>query len=244
MQLQLAPGSFIDVAPVPATRRIASIDALRGFNIFWILGGDGAIWALDDMTADKGTVVSGVGEFLGEQLHHVALGRLHVLRFHLSAVHFRHRRRHRVLAVTAGGAGRADAGASARAAAGVAALRPRTDLLRRHQPSLGRHPLSRRAAAHRALLSVRVAVVPELEPARHGRRVRRAARRLLGADDLRAGARHRRRLVCARRQSRQLDRCALPAGPPVGQDARSGRTADRRCRRSVPACSACSPACC
>ncbi len=72
MQLQLAPGSFVDVTPVAATRRIASVDALRGFNIFWILGGDGAIWALDDMTSDKGTVASGVGEFLGEQLHHVA----------------------------------------------------------------------------------------------------------------------------------------------------------------------------
>ncbi len=72
MQLQLAPRSFIDVAPVPATRRIASVDALRGFSIFWILGGDGAIWALDDMLADKGPVASGVGEFLGVQLHHVA----------------------------------------------------------------------------------------------------------------------------------------------------------------------------
>jgi len=72
MQLRLAPGSVIDVAPVPVTRRIASVDALRGFNIFWILGGDGAIWALDDMLSDKGTIASGIGEFLGKQLHHVA----------------------------------------------------------------------------------------------------------------------------------------------------------------------------
>ena len=28
------------------TRRVISVDALRGFNFFWILGGDGAIWAL------------------------------------------------------------------------------------------------------------------------------------------------------------------------------------------------------
>src|SRR5512146_1688571 len=72
MQLQVAPGSFTDIAPVAATRRIASVDALRGFNIFWILGGDGAIWALDDMTSDKGPVIDDIGEFLGTQLHHVA----------------------------------------------------------------------------------------------------------------------------------------------------------------------------
>jgi predicted acyltransferase len=72
MQLQLAPSSFIDVTSVPTTRRIASVDALRGFNIFWILGGDGAVWALDDMLSNKGAVASGIGEFLGEQLHHVA----------------------------------------------------------------------------------------------------------------------------------------------------------------------------
>lgn len=71
MQLQLAPKSLVDATPVPAKRRIASVDALRGFNIFWILGGDGAIWALDDMTADKGSVLSGIGHFLGQQLHHV-----------------------------------------------------------------------------------------------------------------------------------------------------------------------------
>ena len=110
--------------------------------------------------------------------------------------------------------------------------------------SLGRHPLCRCAATHRDLLSVRLAHVPEHEPARHDRRLRRAARRLLGADDLRAGARDRRRLVWPRRQPRQLDRPALPAGPLVGQDARSGRLAARRCRRSAPVCSASSPACC
>jgi len=72
MQLQLAPKSFVDIEPVAPTRRITSVDALRGFNIFWILGGDGAIWALADMTAGKGPVISGIGHFLGTQLHHVA----------------------------------------------------------------------------------------------------------------------------------------------------------------------------
>jgi predicted acyltransferase len=72
MQLQLAPNSFIEAVPVPPARRIASVDALRGFNIFWILGGDGAIWALADMCASKGPAVSGIGQFLGLQFHHVA----------------------------------------------------------------------------------------------------------------------------------------------------------------------------
>jgi len=72
MQLQLSPGSFVDAAYVAAPRRIASIDALRGFNIIWILGGDGAMWALADMTAGKGRVIGGIGKFLGDQLHHVA----------------------------------------------------------------------------------------------------------------------------------------------------------------------------
>ena len=73
MQLQLAPNRFAEAAPLPAaTRRLASVDALRGFSIFWILGGDGAIWALEEMTSGKGPVVSGIGQFLGRQLHHVA----------------------------------------------------------------------------------------------------------------------------------------------------------------------------
>ena len=53
-----------------------------------------------------------------------------------------------------------------------------------------------------------------------------AARRLLGLDDLRSSARDRHRFVRPRRQSRQLDRCALSAGPAVGQNTRSGRTAE------------------
>jgi predicted acyltransferase len=72
MQLHLAPSSFVEAAPVPAARRIASLDALRGFNIFWILGADGAIWALDKMCSGKGPVVGAVGHFLGLQFTHVA----------------------------------------------------------------------------------------------------------------------------------------------------------------------------
>ena len=57
--------------PSSAKHRIASIDALRGFNIFWILGADGAVLAFRDMTDDKGPVVSAIGEFLGTQMTHV-----------------------------------------------------------------------------------------------------------------------------------------------------------------------------
>ena len=53
------------------TQRVVSLDALRGFNFIWILGGDGAMWALADMTRDKGPVLRTVGGFLGEQLTHV-----------------------------------------------------------------------------------------------------------------------------------------------------------------------------
>jgi predicted acyltransferase len=58
-------------APALQTKRVVSVDALRGFNFIWILGGDGAMWALDQMTTDKGPLVSGVGHFLGLQLTHV-----------------------------------------------------------------------------------------------------------------------------------------------------------------------------
>jgi hypothetical protein len=39
------------IQPAPATHRVASVDALRGFSIFWIIGGDGLVWAVGDMTA-------------------------------------------------------------------------------------------------------------------------------------------------------------------------------------------------
>jgi predicted acyltransferase len=52
--------------------RVVSVDALRGFNFIWILGGDGAMWAFADMTHDKGPALSAVGGFLGRQLNHVA----------------------------------------------------------------------------------------------------------------------------------------------------------------------------
>ncbi len=54
------------------TQRVVSLDALRGFNFIWILGGDGAMWALADMSKDKGPVLRTVGGFLGREMSHVA----------------------------------------------------------------------------------------------------------------------------------------------------------------------------
>ena len=53
-------------------QRVVSVDALRGFNIFWILGADGVVWALADMTRGKGLVLSAIGTTLGTQMTHVA----------------------------------------------------------------------------------------------------------------------------------------------------------------------------
>jgi predicted acyltransferase len=53
------------------TNRVVSVDALRGFSIFWIIGADGAIWTLERMLRDKGPALSTFGNFLGAQLKHV-----------------------------------------------------------------------------------------------------------------------------------------------------------------------------
>jgi predicted acyltransferase len=52
-------------------QRIVSIDALRGFSMFWIIGGDGAIWALDQMARGKAPIISATGRILGTQFSHV-----------------------------------------------------------------------------------------------------------------------------------------------------------------------------
>jgi predicted acyltransferase len=62
------------VEPSPAAKppRLASIDTLRGFTIFWILGGDGLAWSLQQMLANKGVLLAAVGDFLARQFTHVA----------------------------------------------------------------------------------------------------------------------------------------------------------------------------
>src|SRR5689334_3474608 len=52
------------------TRRVLSVDAVRGFSIFWIIGADGAVIALERMLRGKGPVLNSVGEFLGTQMTH------------------------------------------------------------------------------------------------------------------------------------------------------------------------------
>jgi hypothetical protein len=42
----------VGAAPAQKMQRVMSVDALRGFSIFWILGGDGLDWTLQRMTAD------------------------------------------------------------------------------------------------------------------------------------------------------------------------------------------------
>ncbi|HEY6861241.1 MAG TPA: hypothetical protein VI358_15820 [Pseudolabrys sp.] len=63
---------YADVPLALQTGRVVSVDALRGFNIFWIIGADGAIWTLDRMLRDKDPPLSSIGGFLGTQMSHVA----------------------------------------------------------------------------------------------------------------------------------------------------------------------------
>lgn len=58
------------LANMTQTGRIASIDALRGFNIFWILGADAVVWSLNDMVRDTKPALSALGSFLNTQMTH------------------------------------------------------------------------------------------------------------------------------------------------------------------------------
>ncbi|MBX6427290.1 MAG: DUF5009 domain-containing protein [Variibacter sp.] len=68
----VAPEAVPVAAAAPVkTKRIVSLDALRGFTMMWILGGDGLAWSLQQMSADKGPVLSAIGNFIGQQFTHV-----------------------------------------------------------------------------------------------------------------------------------------------------------------------------
>jgi len=54
----------------PKPDRIVSIDVLRGFSIFWIVGGDGIAWSLRDMSRGATSVPNKIGEFIGVQFTH------------------------------------------------------------------------------------------------------------------------------------------------------------------------------
>jgi len=62
---------YADVPLALQTRRIVSIDTLRGFSIFWIIGGDGAVLAIDRMLNNKGPTLGAIGGFLRTQMSHV-----------------------------------------------------------------------------------------------------------------------------------------------------------------------------
>jgi len=66
-----ARAASIATLPVAAPARVGSIDALRGFSMFWIIGGDGLMHSLGDMTSDKGPILEPIGNFLSLQLTHV-----------------------------------------------------------------------------------------------------------------------------------------------------------------------------
>jgi predicted acyltransferase len=63
---------YLEIPVTTQTRRIMSLDALRGFNFVWILGGDGVILALAEMSKAKGGTLDDVAAFFGAQMTHVA----------------------------------------------------------------------------------------------------------------------------------------------------------------------------
>jgi|SRR6185312_1030966 len=61
---------YIDIQARLPAQRLVSLDALRGFNFIWILGGDGAVIALADMMRAHGGTLGTAGRFLREQMTH------------------------------------------------------------------------------------------------------------------------------------------------------------------------------
>ena len=55
--------------PQPGSGRLMSVDALRGFDMFWIIAGDALVYALSRMTGEKGEGFS-IFKFLAYQLEH------------------------------------------------------------------------------------------------------------------------------------------------------------------------------
>jgi len=67
----------VEALPLPAPRRVASVDAVRGFTMFWIIGADGAAKALAEMLSGKGTILSTAGNIIGGQFEHAEWEGLH-----------------------------------------------------------------------------------------------------------------------------------------------------------------------
>ena len=60
----------VEALPLPAPRRVASVDALRGFTMFWIIGADGAAKAFAEMLSGKGAIPGTAGNIIGGQFEH------------------------------------------------------------------------------------------------------------------------------------------------------------------------------
>ena len=63
---------YVDLPSVLQPPRVVSVDALRGINMFWIMGFDGAMGALAQMSDGKAPALQAAGSFLGTQFEHVA----------------------------------------------------------------------------------------------------------------------------------------------------------------------------
>src|SRR5512136_1301080 len=61
----------VDASPAPPTQRLMSVDALRGFDMFWIIGADSLVYALNRMSQTRGT------SFLADQLEHAEWAGFH-----------------------------------------------------------------------------------------------------------------------------------------------------------------------
>jgi predicted acyltransferase len=58
------PGAQTRIAEAPVTQRLVSVDALRGFDMFWIVGASSLVYALERMRSTP------VTRFLAAQLEH------------------------------------------------------------------------------------------------------------------------------------------------------------------------------
>ena len=158
--------------------RLTSLDALRGFDMMWILGGDSLAYALNK----TGSV--GITKLIGDQLEHVEWAGFHFydlifpmfvfivgvsLVFSLDRIIEQHGRAEALKRVF-----------KRSILLFVVAL----FLLRRLQHALAGHPFARRAESHRALLFLRQFDLLLRTVARDDGDLRRAADRLLGADEL------------------------------------------------------------
>lgn len=72
---------YVELPHTVQTGRIESIDALRGINMFWLVGVDGAMASLAEMMRNKGSLVSAIGNFLSTQFVHESWEGLHLYDF-------------------------------------------------------------------------------------------------------------------------------------------------------------------